>query len=146
MNRRLGPWPVLLPFLVLLLGCGKGLGTVPISGKVMYQGKPLGEGMVLYTPVDPNGRLARGALKPDGTFVLTTNAADGAMPGEYKVVVEALAPHPGEPGRGDTPADAPPPPIERPSRIPPKYGRAEETPLQDSVDDAHPGYKEWVIE
>jgi len=132
--------------LALIAGCGKGLGAVPIEGKVTYQGQPLTDGMVLYTPVDPKGRLARGALKPDGTFTLSTNAEDGAMPGKYKIVIEALVPHPGEPGRGDTPSDAPPPQIERPSRIPEKYTRAEETPLQDTVDSSHPGYKEWTIE
>lgn len=142
-----GWWCVAASCLVpLLAGCGQGLGTVPITGKVFYQGQPLGDGDVLYAPVDPNGRLARAQLKPDGTFTLSTNAELGAMPGEYKVVILAYAPHPGEPGRGDTPADAAPPMIVRDFIIPKKYTTPEETPFQDTVDADHPGYKEWKIE
>lgn len=129
-----------------LAGCGNSLGTVPITGKVMYQGKPLADGTVLYSPVDPNGRQGRGELKPDGTFVISTNADQGAMPGEYKVVILALEPHPGEPGRDGTNPNAAPPKIERGFVIPEKYTTPEETPFQDQVDSSHPGYKEWVIE
>lgn len=135
--------------LLVLAGCGGGglAGTVPIRGKVTYQGKPLAEGTVLYSPVDVNGRQARGELKPDGTFTLTTLVAnDGALPGEYNVVVLAYAPHPGEPGRGDTPADATPPRIVRGFIVPEKYTIPDETPFEDTVDDAHPGYREWTIE
>ncbi len=135
--------------LLFLAGCGGGglEGTVPIRGKVIYQGKPLAEGTVLYAPVDVNGRQARAELQPDGSFTLTTLVAnDGALPGEYRVVVLAYAPHPGEPGRGDTPADAPPPTIERGFIVPEKYTIPEETPFQDTVDGNHPGYREWTIE
>jgi hypothetical protein len=114
---------------------------------VIYQGKPLAEGTVLYAPISAEGRQARAELKPDGTFKLTTLAADdGALPGEYRVVILAYAPHPGEPGRGDTPADATPPEIVRGFVIPEKYTIPEETPFQDTVDGSHPGYKEWTIE
>lgn len=134
---------------VLLAGCeSAGLeGAVPVRGKVVYQGKPLTEGEVLYAPVDPNGRQARGKLQSDGTFTLTTLIAnDGALPGEYRVVVEALAPHPGEPGRGDTPLDAKPPKIVRGYLVPEKYTNPDQTPFRDTVDGDHPGYREWVIE
>ncbi len=94
-----------------------------------------------------NGRQARAELQPDGTFTLTTLVAnDGALPGEYRVVVLAYAPHPGEPGRGATPADAPPPTIERGFIVPEKYTIPEETPFKDTVDGNHPGYREWTIE
>jgi len=143
-RRLIGAW-----MLALIAGCGGGglPGMVPISGKVYYQGKPLAEGTVLYSPVDANGRQARGELQSDGTFTLTTlKADDGALPGEYRVVILAYAPHPGEPGRGDVPMNAPPPTIERGFVIPEKYTNPEETPFQDTVNDQHPGYREWVIE
>lgn len=143
--RRL---PVLL-LLAALTGCGgSGLpGVVPIRGKVVYQNKPLTTGTVLYSPVADSGRQARGELQSDGTFTLTTlEANDGALPGEYRVVILAYAPHPGEPGRGDVPADAPPPKIERGFIVPEKYTTPEETPFTDQVDDDHPGYREWSIE
>ncbi len=142
-------WLFCVLSLVALSGCGgSGLpGTVPIRGKVVFQGKPLATGTVLYSPVDAKGRQARGELQSDGTFTLTTlEADDGALPGEYQVVILAYAPHPGEPGRGDVPADAPPPKIERGFIVPEKYTIPEETPFQDTVDDQHPGYREWLIE
>lgn len=144
----LARWLVAASLILLFVGgCGDGLGAIPVKGKVFYQGQPLNGGMVLYSPVDPNGRQARGEISSSGEFTLTTlKAEDGALPGEYKVVIEALEPHPGEPGRGSTPADAPAPTIERKSRIPAQYTAADETPFTDTVDSAHPGYKEWKIE
>ncbi|MDZ4783553.1 MAG: hypothetical protein SGJ19_25175 [Planctomycetia bacterium] len=136
-------------FFASLTGCGgSGLpGTVPIRGKIFYQRKVLTAGTVLYSPVNDSGRQARGELQSDGTFTLTTlEANDGALPGEYRVVILAYAPHPGEPGRGDVPADAPPPTIERGFVIPEKYTTPEETPFTDKVDDQHPGFREWSIE
>ena len=65
-------------------GCGRGgLGTIPIRGKVVYNGEPLGHGEVLYNPVDVSQRRARGKIQSDGTFKLTTlEKDDGALPGE----------------------------------------------------------------
>jgi hypothetical protein len=139
-------WLALCFVLFSLAGCNKGLGTLPVTGKVFYQGKPLAEGTVIYAPVDVNGRQARGAIQPDGTFALTTGAEEGAMPGEYQVVIEAYAPHPGEPGRGETPSDATPAPIVRGYIVPEQYTIPEKTPFKDTVDGDHPGYKEWKIE
>ena len=145
-HRRSFCWLALCAAVLSLAGCNKGLGTLPVTGKVFYQGKPLAEGTVIYAPIDVNGRQARGAIQPDGTFALTTGAEEGAMPGEYKVVILALEPHPGEPGRDGTNPNAAPPKIERGFVIPEKYTTPEETPFQDQVDSSHPGYKEWVIE
>jgi hypothetical protein len=74
--------------LVALCGCGKGK-TVKVSGVVTLDGKPVGGAMVEFIPVDPEkGKVASGITGSDGEFRLTTkNPNDGAIPGEYKVVI-----------------------------------------------------------
>lgn len=60
----------------------------PVRGMVRINGKPLASGVVVFTPVDPKGRKARGEVK-DGRFRLTTiDANDGALPGQYNVTIE----------------------------------------------------------
>ena len=54
-----------------------------------YQGKPLEGGNVNFTPTDPKGRAASGAIT-DGQYSLTTHdPGDGALPGSYKVSIVA---------------------------------------------------------
>jgi hypothetical protein len=155
--RRLGrliAWAIAaLVVAVPLTGCGgSGLpGTVPIRGKVIYNDKPLSQGEVRYVPVDPQvGRQARGKLDKSGNFELTTlKAGDGVLPGKYKVVIVALAPHPGEPGRtAPEPGEAPKPlpVITRGSLVPERYTVPRATPFEETVDKNHPGYKEFVLE
>ena len=134
-------------------GCGgSGLpGTQPIRGKVVYNGKPLSQGEVRYVPVDPQvGRQARGKLDKSGNFEMTTlKAGDGVLPGKYKVVIVALAPHPGEPGRtAPEPGEAPKPApvIQRGSLVPERYTIPRATPFEETVDSSHPGYREFVLE
>jgi hypothetical protein len=73
-------------------GCGSNEGTyvaptVPVKGKVTYQGKSLIQGSVTFEPVD-SGREAQGSIQPDGTFVLTTfKEGDGAVAGMHRVAV-----------------------------------------------------------
>lgn len=83
-------------FLLLLAGgaggCGSGdrpyvAPTLPVKGKVTYNGKPLTRGNINFQPVDI-GREANGSIQPDGTFVLTTfKDGDGAVPGVHRVAV-----------------------------------------------------------
>ena len=146
------PWGGWLAVIVAVNICGcesGGLpGTIPVGGKVLYQGEPVSQGTVLYSPVDTNsGRLARGALQADGSFELTTlKSGDGALPGEYRVSVLSYKPHPGEPGRGGVDADSPPPEIVREHYVPARYTDPEQSGLRDTVDENHPGYKVWELE
>jgi hypothetical protein len=88
---------LLLGALVLLAaGCTSGGAlpqTFPARGTVVYQnGKPMAGGSVEFTTTaDPLLRVV-GTVADDGTFTLTSvkdNArADGAPPGEYRVVVQ----------------------------------------------------------
>jgi hypothetical protein len=75
----------LLSLAVAAVGCrdrGVGLPTAPVSGKVMYRGKPLAFGRVIFFP--PSGHAAGVQLAPDGAFTLT------AYQGNNQVAVECL--------------------------------------------------------
>jgi major membrane immunogen (membrane-anchored lipoprotein) len=78
---------------VVVLGCGddSGLATrYKVSGKVTYKGTPVEQGGITFEPVKPpvpEGRHASGTIK-DGHYSLTTAVeGDGALPGDYKVVI-----------------------------------------------------------
>lgn len=81
----------LVTICLALAGCGGGgLETVSVSGTVTYDGKPLENGIVRFVPVDPEGMLATGTLKPGGVFTLATRGTDGVLKGDYKVTVESF--------------------------------------------------------
>lgn len=97
--------PRLLPILlfVSLGGCGGTTDgrpvTVPVSGTLSYQGKPLANAIVSFHP-QGSERAAFGETDSTGTYRLTTlDPGDGAMPGSYFVTVSKViddnAPPPG---------------------------------------------------
>lgn len=135
----------LLPLCLLVAGCNGQAGLpnmVPIRGTVSYAGKLLTEGTVIYAPVSGDGRQARGTIQPDGSFRLTTlRENDGAQHGDYKIVIIALEPHPGEPpSRAEV--EAARGKIKRGSIVPERYTKASTTELSDSVNDDHSGVME----
>jgi hypothetical protein len=110
---------------VLLSGCGRdGVKLYPVTGKVLVNGNPAANAMVVFHPV---GAVAADAVRPratvgsDGSFTLTTHqAGDGAPPGEYRVTVELWL----SSGKGD----------ESPtSRLPAVYARPESSGLSATV-------------
>lgn len=73
---------------VVMSGCGDGSGTVPVAGIVKLDGQPLKNASVSFLP-QGDGKQATGTTDDAGKFVLSTdNPRDGAMPGNYKVVIE----------------------------------------------------------
>ncbi len=82
-------------FLVLLLlacalaGCRDARPTrVPVSGKVLIDGKPLMVGYIRFVPAD--ARPSGGEIGPDGRFSLTCyDGQDGAVIGTHRVEVAA---------------------------------------------------------
>ncbi len=67
-----------------IAGCRKGPTMVPVSGKVIYNGKPVQFGCVTFQP--PSGQPAQGDIKNDGTFQLSTyKLNDGAVVGRHQV-------------------------------------------------------------
>lgn len=84
MMKKLFLSPLLL-VLSVLLGCDDG--NVSFSGRVTFSddGSPLTTGTVCFLS---EGSLARGRLKPDGTYSLGTAKVDvGLPPGTYQVYV-----------------------------------------------------------
>jgi hypothetical protein len=76
---------------LLLTGCGPK--PVKVSGTVTLNGQPVDGASVQFVPADGSGRQASGGTDKDGKFQLTTyENNDGAMPGEYKVVVKYTPP------------------------------------------------------
>ena len=68
-----------------VLGCGNGLRTV--RGKVLLDGEPAPEGVRVIFSALGNTKQADGIVGPDGRFELQTMAAEGVMPGRYKVLL-----------------------------------------------------------
>jgi hypothetical protein len=78
---------------IVIIGCSddSGLPTrYRVTGRVTYKGEPVAKGTVVFEPTNPappQGRVAQGSII-DGSYSLTTATSDdGAMPGEYKVMV-----------------------------------------------------------
>ena len=96
-----------------------GLGVIvsKVRGRVALNGEPLTGAVITFTPLDepePGERVhpAAGAVREDGSFVLTTfSHGDGARPGRYRVTFDP-------PPRLIEGGDPPPTPA-----IPAKYRR-----------------------
>jgi hypothetical protein len=86
--RRAGQF-ALLALSVSILGCSNRPGVVPVEGIVLLDGNPLEGATVTFLPQGDHGRPASGRTDSTGAFHLTTfDKGDGAMPGEYRVVVK----------------------------------------------------------
>jgi uncharacterized GH25 family protein len=78
--------------LVLLPGCG-GPAMAPVKGKVTFNGKPVKEAQITFSPAGAEGQKETG--KPgtgftdeEGNFVLSTfKNYDGAIVGNHSVLV-----------------------------------------------------------
>ena len=82
--------------LILLLNFGAcsdngRLPVYPVSGQVMYQGKPTPDALIIFHPTNNLGETAPRPLtrvNRDGNFTLTTyEMNDGAPAGEYAVTI-----------------------------------------------------------
>ncbi|MHB9081972.1 MAG: hypothetical protein ACYC3X_31290 [Pirellulaceae bacterium] len=83
-------WSVLAGLLVCV-GCGEKAGvsgTVPVTGLVMLDGKPVAGASVTFSPTGKGGRAAVGTTDAEGRYTLTTmKPGDGAIPGSYNVAI-----------------------------------------------------------
>jgi hypothetical protein len=94
-----------LVMLVLLTGCGGGEtvklpATVPFSGKVTLDGKPLEGAILTFIPSSPGGEVGTGSTNADGKYELkigTTITKSGGVPGTYKVRINRLSTMDGKP-------------------------------------------------
>ena len=80
----LGAWLVIASTLAVVSGCNRGPTMLPVSGKVLYNGKPLEFGSITFQP--SAGQPAGGEIHSDGSFTLSTyRLNDGAVVGLHKV-------------------------------------------------------------
>jgi hypothetical protein len=80
--RRLAAAAALAAAAGLLGGCGPSLGTC--SGEVTYDGQPVGDGYITFTPADGKGKVAGGPIS-GGRY-----AVSGLPPGPKVVRVIAV--------------------------------------------------------
>ncbi len=143
-------WPALGLAACLVTGCGGGGGPRPatgkVHGKVLYNGKPLTKGTVIFVPIlgkgGETGQSASGAIDPDGSFTLTTfNSNDGAILGQHTAVIQSGPEiEPGSAKGGGTMTGAMPEfggknAAKAPkAAVPEKYTSAEKSPLKYTVE------------
>lgn len=138
-----GCWKRLLfiPIAVFVFaGCGSGSSVTvyPVKGKVTFEDKPLpGGGSIAFIPQGSNATVdAGGEIMPDGTYELsTTNPGDGAMAGEFRVVVTQTVfkePDGGEDGKAVTSEATAI--VAEADRIPAIYSDYEKSPLTAKVE------------
>lgn len=84
-GRRRLVWLPLVALALATTGCGPKLPTrAQVTGKVMYHGKPLEFGTLMFQP--DRGWPARGTIQPDGTFQMSTYGDnDGALVAHHRV-------------------------------------------------------------
>jgi hypothetical protein len=73
-------------------GCGRTEGLYPVSGKVLYQGRPaVGATVFFHRNGGPSGPVPNavptGVVGEDGSFRLLSDVADGAPSGKYNILI-----------------------------------------------------------
>jgi hypothetical protein len=86
--------PALIAVALILSGCGGDSRptTVPVSGKITWNGEPLKSGTVAFVPTgDKQTYPASGVIDSSGNYKMTTfKTGDGVIPGDYQVSVIVL--------------------------------------------------------
>lgn len=84
------------PQALALAGCSRGPKLVPVSGRLLYEGKPAVGATVVFIPAAADSAAIRPTeyVEADGSFVLNTHPLGrGAPPGEYKVTTTLYPPN-----------------------------------------------------
>jgi hypothetical protein len=124
--------------LSVLAGCGDDdLGTrYRVSGHVTRQGQPVTKGSVNFMPVDlAHSRAASGEIQSDGSYALTTkDPGDGALPGDYRVVISLSEVGELERTPGGMPILNQPKKVKVKNLVSPKYSDPSQTILKFKVE------------
>lgn len=121
-----------------IAGCGSDQVEVfPVTGTVSYLGSPMkGGGSISFVPTGgQQGKAPGGVINEDGTFTLATYGDnDGAMPGEYRVVVmQSTYDEPAITQDGEAPAGEPVEKVPPEARIPLIYSDPANSPLTATI-------------
>ena len=126
---------------VAISGCGSKLDTIKVSGTITFDGAPLADATVNFSPeTEGVGLPAYGTTDASGNYVLQTpqGAVDGGTtPGKYLVTVHKREKTPvaETPGEYDGTSSAPDPNLPRPkSLIPERYERVATSGLTATVE------------
>ncbi len=98
---------VLFPLVLVILASGCSSGRYPVTGRVTYEdGSPVEAGTVIgEATVDGKPVGVQGNIGADGSFSWGTDrAGDGAVPGNYRVIVMPVALGDSELAEGKQPA------------------------------------------
>lgn len=143
MVRSRWGWSGGLIALLVLTGCSSGDADrpmrVPVTGKVVYQGKPVEGAHVTFVPQAQGQSSAFGTTDAAGAFKLSTfDVDDGAQPGAYTVTISKTvtegSPSSSEPVNTGTP----PPPSKTTDLVPPKYKNPATSGLSATVKEGDP--------
>jgi len=129
-----------LAMLGLMVGCGPNRPEMaPVSGTVLYEGKPLEGATVKFMP-EGEGRPATGTTDAEGRFTLTTfEKGDGAVVGDHVVTVSKYAKPTVQPIKSDENGVRFRSLAEEqayynpPSLLPERYGNEVQSPLRATV-------------
>src|SRR5260370_25444591 len=94
-----------LAWAVVLLVTGCGDGRVRVSGTVVFEGKPVEQGIISFEPTDGVGPTTGGSI-PGGKYDLTGG-------GRSTVGAKPVLPYASRETRPKPPARPPPPPLTR---------------------------------
>jgi len=133
-----------LGLLLPLAGCSAKAGMPKlgkVSGKVLYNGKPLDSGHIVFTPVvgkgGETGQSATGEVGPDGSYEMTTfDTGDGAILGQHIISVESRT-------KAEMPKPKPDSTIDYvlpKSAVPSNYASPDKSPLRFTVKEGSQTY------
>jgi hypothetical protein len=92
-------WLIFLGLVMTALGCGGRVRTVPVSGRVQWNGQPLADARVTFRPDSRErspGPPSYGKTDADGRFTLrTVDEHNGAVVGPHKVRISIRVKRPG---------------------------------------------------
>ena len=84
---RICQFLLLIACALVLLGCGNNRGRVPVTGTVLYDGKPLESGGIRFG--GDQGAAGAGEIV-NGSFSLSeTGSQSGVLPGKYDVLIHS---------------------------------------------------------
>jgi hypothetical protein len=120
---------------VTLVGCGKSVTYVPVTGTVKFSDGAIPSGdvaTVTFQPAEPgpNTKGASGSIGKDGTFTLqSVQPDDGARPGNYNVTVHVMQGYP----RGR-------------SVVAEAFTKPDTTPLKATVKESGENHFDFIVE
>ena len=91
-RRRVFRSSALFVGLTLVAGCsddGFGRQRYSVHGTVTYKGEKLAKGQIAFVPEAQGGQAASGPIENGYYSLSTLTPGDGALPGKYKVIVDA---------------------------------------------------------